>query len=205
VNAVLIHQRKYQLKARAERQRQTRDRIVAATVALHQEVGPARTTIADVARRAGVQRLTVYNAFPSPGGLFTACQAHFLASSPPPNLDPGDGREDPSDRLEEKLADLYGWYRANESMERNVHRDRHLLPDLDHLMRETADASLDTAANAYSGLIGREEAISSVRLMVRLAMEFGTWSVLAGGGLTDREIAKLLRRAVDGVSAGRLS
>lgn len=152
-----------------------------------------------------MQRLTVYNAFPTPRELFAACQAHFLAGSPPPNIAPGDVGEDPFDRMEAKLADLYGWYRENESMERNVHRDRHLLPDLDHLMRETADAGLDTVANAYSELIGRAAATSSVRPMVRLAMEFGTWAVLAGEGLTDGEIAKLLRRAVAGVSAGGYS
>ncbi|HEV2416149.1 MAG TPA: TetR family transcriptional regulator, partial [Candidatus Dormibacteraeota bacterium] len=48
--------RTYQLRVRADRQRETRERIVAATEALHAEVGPARTTIADIARRAGVER-----------------------------------------------------------------------------------------------------------------------------------------------------
>ncbi len=84
VNSVSTHRRKYELKARAQRQRQTRERIVAATVALHEEVGPARTTIADIARRAGVQRLTVYNTFPDAAELFRACQAKFLAEHPPP-------------------------------------------------------------------------------------------------------------------------
>jgi len=51
--------RKYELKARAEKQAETRRRIVEATLALHQEVGPARTTVAEIARRTGVQRLTV--------------------------------------------------------------------------------------------------------------------------------------------------
>jgi AcrR family transcriptional regulator len=64
--------RKYQLKARAERQQRTRQRIVEATVALHQEVGPARTTVAEIARRAGVQRLTVYNHFADLSDLLPA-------------------------------------------------------------------------------------------------------------------------------------
>ena len=55
--------RKYSLKARAERQAETRRRIVEATAELHTEVGPAQTTVAEIARRAGVQRLTVYNNF----------------------------------------------------------------------------------------------------------------------------------------------
>src|SRR5262252_4872841 len=84
VNAVSSDRPKYKLRARAERQRQTRERIVAATVALHREVGPARTTVADVARRAGVQRLTVYNNFPRLSDLLVACQHAFLTASPPP-------------------------------------------------------------------------------------------------------------------------
>ena len=48
--------RKYELKARAEKQAATRRRIVEATSALHEEVAPARTTVAEIARRAGVQR-----------------------------------------------------------------------------------------------------------------------------------------------------
>jgi AcrR family transcriptional regulator len=59
--------RKYELKARAAKQEETRRRITEATVALHEEVGPARTTVAEVARRAGVTRLTVYNNFPAEG------------------------------------------------------------------------------------------------------------------------------------------
>ena len=78
--------RNYELRARAGRQQATRRRIVEATVALHREVGPARTTVAEIARRAGVQRLTVYNHFPDDAQLFAACQAHFLAQHPPPDL-----------------------------------------------------------------------------------------------------------------------
>ena len=51
--------RKYELKARAEKQAATRRRIVEATSALHEEVGPARTTVSEIARRAGVEWLHV--------------------------------------------------------------------------------------------------------------------------------------------------
>src|SRR3712207_7218377 len=42
--------------SRAEAQQATRARIAAAAAELHEEVGIARTTVADIARRAGVQR-----------------------------------------------------------------------------------------------------------------------------------------------------
>ena len=60
----MTEKRKYELRKRAERQQETRRRITEATVALHGEVGPAATQISEIARRAGVQRLTVYNHFP---------------------------------------------------------------------------------------------------------------------------------------------
>jgi AcrR family transcriptional regulator len=174
---------------------------VAATVALHREVGPARTTIADIARLAGVQRLTVYNNFPEVSDLLGACQRHFLAGNPPPNIAAGSSQAGALNRLEQALAELYGWYRANASMERNVHRDRHLVPELDDLMRKTADPPLDAASNAYARLIGGSPAATaSLRQLIRLALEFSTWHLLAEQGMSDREIAKLLRRAVMGVS-----
>ena len=56
--------RKYEMKKRAELQRETRRRIVEATIELHRTRGPANTTISEIAQRAGVNRLTVYNHFP---------------------------------------------------------------------------------------------------------------------------------------------
>ena len=80
--------RKYELKARAAKQEETRRRITEATVALHEEVGPARTTVAEVARRAGVTRLTVYNNFPEERELFAACQGHWMRAAPAPRARP---------------------------------------------------------------------------------------------------------------------
>src|SRR5919201_215451 len=91
--------RKYELKSRAESQQATRDRIAAAAAALHEEVGIAKTTVADIARRAGVQRLTVYNHFPDLAALLPACSAHWLAEHPPPDMESVSALEDPAQRL----------------------------------------------------------------------------------------------------------
>jgi AcrR family transcriptional regulator len=56
--------RSYTLGRRAEKQAETRQRIVEAAVDLHGSVGPARTTISMIAERAGVQRHTLYAHFP---------------------------------------------------------------------------------------------------------------------------------------------
>src|SRR6478672_7866127 len=104
--AMSNEKRKYEKRARADKQEDTRRRIAAATAELHASVGPARTTIAEIAKRAGVQRPTVYNNFPTEKELFGACQAHFMSESGPPALDPADG-------LEEVLTRLYRWWRRN--------------------------------------------------------------------------------------------
>ncbi|HKC19159.1 MAG TPA: TetR/AcrR family transcriptional regulator [Candidatus Dormibacteraeota bacterium] len=189
--------RRYKLKIRSDRQRETRERIVAATEALHREVGPARTTIAEIARRAGVERLTVYNHFPELGELLLACQAHFLAGHKPPDISPaGATAKDVYGRLESALVRLYGWFRANEEMERNVHRDRDLLPELDQLLRDTSDRVFDAAADAYAELIARRQGVARVRTMVRVALDFRTWQLLTRDGASDREAARLLARAI---------
>src|ERR687893_573213 len=65
--------RTYTLKRRAEQQAETRRRIVEAAVELHSSVGPALTTLSQVAERAGVQRHTLYAHFPDEWSLFLAC------------------------------------------------------------------------------------------------------------------------------------
>ena len=169
--------RKYELKARAAKQEETRRRITAATVALHEEVGPARTTVAEVARRAGVTRLTVYNNFPEERELFAACQGHWFERHPPPALDPAEG-------LEAVLRSLYGWYRETARMAENVRRDRAHVPELDALMRETGDARMAELGHALGG-----------GPLVALALDFWTWRRLAAEGLSDVEAASLMARA----------
>ena len=56
--------RSYTKGKRAEQEAKTRQRIVAAALALHGEVGPNATTVSMIADRAGVQRHTVYAHLP---------------------------------------------------------------------------------------------------------------------------------------------
>jgi AcrR family transcriptional regulator len=184
-------QRRYTLRARARGQARTHDRIVAATEALHREVGPARTTVAEIARRAGVQRLTVYKHFPTSSELFAACQHWFLSGHPPPNLLPADGGT-----LEDALEALYAWFRANRQMEHHIERDRRLLPELDQLLRAGADRNFDAVAAAWAGP-------GPAQHLVRLALNFSTWELLAGRGAADDEIAALFGAAVRGLAPAR--
>jgi AcrR family transcriptional regulator len=189
--------RRYELKARAERQRQTRERIVAATMELHREVGPAATTVAEIARRAGVQRLTVYNHFPDDAELFQACQAHWLQLHPVPDLGEALALEDPRERVRDVLRGQYAWYRETEPMAEKVQRDRGGVPALDGLMRRTADRRAAELADALAaGFGGEQQLLRARRALVRLALEFWTWRRLADEGFDDGAAADLMTRAV---------
>src|SRR5258708_26025908 len=108
--------RKYELKERAESLNATRERIVEATVELHDSLGPARTTISAIAERAGVQRLTVYRHFPDERSLFEACSGHWAAHNPPPDPSTWSALDDPEERLRIALVEIYAFYRATQGM-----------------------------------------------------------------------------------------
>jgi AcrR family transcriptional regulator len=188
--------RKYELKERAVKQAQTRRRIVDATVELHREVGPARTTISEVARRAGVGRVTVYNHFPDDASLLAACAEQWEA---PP--DPGAWKKerDPDERLKAALADLYDYYRSNEAMLANVVRDAALVPALATVLEDSGalehQSAMQEALMAGRKLRGKRE--RRARAAIGLALAFATWQRLTGEeGLRDGEAAKLMARAV---------
>jgi AcrR family transcriptional regulator len=191
--------RRYELKERARRQEETRRRIVDATVALHREVGPARTTIAEVARRAGVGRVTVYNHFPDDVSLIAACSAHFVEGHPPPDPGAWAAIDDPDERLRTALAQAYGYYRENAPMLVNVARDAALVPALAEVLGrsgavEHAEAMRD-ALLAGRGLRGGKR--RRVRAMIDLALDLATWQRLTGGGgLSDAEAVDVMAAAV---------
>lgn len=202
MNSMSIEKRKYTLKARAERQAETRQRIVEAAVALHQEVGPARTTVSEIARRAGVQRLTVYNNFPDERELFTACQGHFLERHPPPDPAPALGLEDPGNRVKHILGDLYAYYRATEAMSGNVQRDRSLEPALDSLMSETWDAQMAGLAGTLgAGFTSDSEHAERLVALICVALDFWTWKRLAAG-VDDSRAAELMADAITCIGRG---
>src|SRR6187401_2194671 len=101
--------RTYRMRQRAEREAQTRRRITESAVALHEEVGPARTSISAVAERAGVRRSTVYRHFPDDEALFAACSSHFRAANPPPDPAAWAAMKDPARRTRIALGELYAF------------------------------------------------------------------------------------------------
>jgi AcrR family transcriptional regulator len=193
--------RAYELKKRAARQDETRRRITAATVELHQEVGPAKTTVAEIARRAGVQRLTVYNNFPEDIDLLGACQAHWLALHPPPDAAALAQIADGGARLRTALGGLYAWFRETEAMTANVERDASLVPALGELL----DATQRPAMAALRDLLAqpfraRGKARARLEAALVLATSFATWRSLTAT-LEDADAVEVAARAVEAAVA----
>src|SRR5512139_3404474 len=96
--------RPYTMRRRAERQAETRQRIVEAAVDLHGSVGPARTTFSMVAERAGVQRHTLYAHFPDERSLYLACSGLAFERDPMPEAEAWRAIADRGERLRVGLA-----------------------------------------------------------------------------------------------------
>lgn len=197
MNAMSSENRKYELKARAETRRETRERIAAAAAGLHEEKGVANTTVAEIARRAGVTRLTVYNHFPGLDDLLPACAAHYEERHPPPDLSEALALGNGDARVRATLAALYDWYREVEPMFGKLFSDRATVPELDRFLTEGIDRlHTDLAGDLASGFSARGRRADRLRALLRLAIDFWTWRRLTGEGLDDRTAAELMAASV---------
>ena len=102
--------RPYRLQQRALTQQATRHRIVEAAVALHTTVGPARTSVSEIARQAGVERNTFYSHFPDERSLLAACSELRGKREPLPDPELWRTVIDPERRLRRGLGQLYEYY-----------------------------------------------------------------------------------------------
>jgi AcrR family transcriptional regulator len=197
MNTMSTQIRKYELKTRAENQRETRHRIARATAELHEEKGVAQTTVAEIARRAGVTRLTVYNHFADLSELLPACAAHYEGLHPLPDLDSVLALAHPDERVGGTLVQLYGWYRETEPMYGKLLSDRASVPELDRFLEQNIDRMQAELANdlaAGFGLRGRRA--ERMRALIRLTLDFWTWRRLSHEGLDDEAAADLMAAAI---------
>lgn len=196
VNTMSSETRKYELKARAEGQRETRDRIARVAAELHEEIGVARTTVAEIARRAGVSRLTVYNHFPDLDVLLPACAQHYEGLHPRPAFDQAVAHADPADRVGGSLELLYSWYRETEPMFSKAFSDRVTIPELDRFLAGGVEQMQRELVDRLEQSLGT--VTSDQRAMLRLAVDFWTWSRLTHDGLNDRAASRLMARVIVG-------
>lgn len=186
--------RSYTLKRRAERQAETRLRIVEAAVELHGQFGPALTTLSMVAERAGVQRHTLYAHFPDERSLLMACSGLTMERDPLPDASAWRSIPGRNERLCSGLAALYAWYERNADLAGCVLRDA----EFHVLTREISELRWGPFMAAYEEVLGAK-LNARQRAMLRLALSYFTWRSLArDGGLKSAAAARAMARAIEG-------
>lgn len=189
--------RSYKQAKRAERQDETRLRIVEATIKLHQEVGGLATTISAIAELAGVERATVYRHFPDERALLQACTGHYVAQHPPPNPSVWAQIEDANARLHAALTDIYAYHRYTEIMSARAVIDIPQIPTLREVLAPMF---------AYWGQV-RELLVAPwragcpnehlIEVAIGHAIAFTTWqSLVRDQGLDDAEAVVLMEKLV---------
>lgn len=187
--------RKYGMRKRAEELEKTRDRIMAATMQLHDEKGVARTSFADIAQRAEVGQATVHRHFPTLGDLVRSCGMHVWQEMRPPV--PEDvpaiflhaGSE--VERIERMVAHLDDFYVRGELRLGLAGRDRDLIPELEQFL---SIVEAGVRAVVAGGL--KRDAGDLTTKLVAAVLSFGSWSEIRKLDLDIGERRKILKGLV---------
>src|SRR4029079_4844294 len=182
--------RSYRLGKRAESREQTRQRIVEAAVDLHGTLGPAGTSVGQIAQRPGGQRHTFYAHFPDDRSLWLACSGLAMDRDPLPNVEqwaeiaPGGGR------IRRALEEIYAWFGRNEELTACVLRDA----EFHQLTREVAEMRMGPTFGRASELLG-EGLCDRPRALLNVALDFHCWRVL-GARLGNAEAAAFMAETI---------
>jgi AcrR family transcriptional regulator len=189
--------RRYELKRRASRQNETRQRIIDAAVHLHQTLGSGNTTISAIAEKAGVERLTVYRHFPDEKALFTACTSHYLALNPTPDPAAWEQISQPEQRLHTALTAIYAFHRRTEPMFTQAARDLQEMPVLREVMAPFFaywERVIEVLCAPWQ-VTGRQR--KQVRAFVGHATSFQTWrSLIREQKLKDAEAVDIVVKVI---------
>jgi len=197
--------RKYQLKRRAERQAETRRRIVEATVELHTTLGPAHTTMLAIAERAGVQRPTIYRYFPTPKDLFSACSSHLWSQNPPPNPEPWLKIADPEARLRQGLTELYEYYSRHELGMWKILRDLEDKPELRPFAARRVAHRERVRRVLVDAWPGRDQRRKLLTAALGHAVDFFAWRSLRRQQLSNEAAVEMMIGWVQSVVAKRIA
>jgi AcrR family transcriptional regulator len=187
--------REYTMRARQENVDETRLRITAATMRLHERLGPAATTVSAIAEEAGVTRLTVYRHFPDDTALIIACSGHWRALHPRPDPVRWASISDPEARLRTALSETYAWARKAAPMMVNIYRDLDTMPAF--VGEFLASDEQSRIATLAKGFRARGRVARRLQTALGHALHVRTWQSLCGdGGLEDDEAVMLMVGAV---------
>lgn len=176
-NSIAHHgasKRGYRLGRRAEKQLETRQRIVEAAVDLHGTLGPAQTTVVQIAERAGVQRHTFYAHFPDERDLFLACSSLTTERDPLPTLEAASQLPAGRGRIRSGLEEFYSWYDRNDGLVACVLRDA----EYHALTREMVELRIAPAFDVARKMLG-EGLDERCLALLDVALDFGSWRLLS--------------------------
>jgi len=185
--------RSYRLNQRAEGQDQTRQKIVDATIELHQAKGIAATSVNDIAARAQVAKVTVYRHFPDEKALVSACSAQYFQRHPFPDPESWRQIKNPLDRFRHALLETYAFHRATEQMIARVLPEVRNLP----LMAPYHEQWQKAVAALADGWPEQTQERTALMAALALALSFDTWQLLIRfSDLSDGEAVNLMMRLV---------
>jgi AcrR family transcriptional regulator len=189
--------RSYRMQRRAELEEATHRRITESAVALHERLGPARTSISAIAEHAGVRRSTVYRHFRDEEALFDACSSHWRAANPPPDSRAWAAVGDPAARTDAALHDLYAFYRRTHGMYTSLLRDESVVPVVARRLRDFHGYLRTIQDVLMAGRRLRGRAAQRTRAAIGHAVAFPTWrSLTQEQGLSDADAVRLMRRLI---------
>ncbi|MEO8667488.1 MAG: helix-turn-helix domain-containing protein [Bauldia sp.] len=195
--------RQYRMGKRAEIRDQTRNRIMRATMELHDRQGVATTTFADIAARAGVGQATVSRHFATIHELVMACGGHVWAEMQPPLPHEAplvfDGVASMGARLARLVEAVDAFYARGELRLRKAGHDRERLPEL-HGFLSAVEAGVEALVREAL----RPAACPEGAVLVAIAqMSFPVWSAHRATGLPPAGLhhirVRLLEAAIDAV------
>jgi AcrR family transcriptional regulator len=171
--------RKYRMSKRAEDAQKTRDRIIQATMLLHDEHGVAATSYPMIAERAGIAAANIYRHFPTRGDLVRSCGMHVWAEMQPPVPDTAPavfaGIEGLENRLVRLVDEIEAFYARRGYRLGIAARDRGVIPEIDAFL---------TAVEAGIGALVREalrpSAPSETAVAIAISLiDYPAWAALA--------------------------
>jgi AcrR family transcriptional regulator len=197
--------RKYRMNHRAEALEQTRARILAATMALHDEKGIAGTSLTDVAARASVSASTVLRHFPTLGDLVAFCGMHVWQEMRPPTPDTAaavyEGARTTDERLERLVTQLDSFYERGAFRLMKAAQDVDRIPEVAAFLGAVAAGVNALIDEALRDLPDRTKVVGILQVITRVEVWTNLASVAEGEELIRIKL-RLMRCAIGAVAAG---
>lgn len=192
----MVRRRVYRLGKRAESASATRQRIVEATLTLHDEQGITGTSVRDVAGRAGVAPATVLHHFPRMDDLIRACGELSVALAPMPTEEIFATGADRASRVRALTLELFAWWERLGGIGWNhLQVDRVALPLVDAWLIEVVERH----RRLVSVALGSDRA-RQVEVVTAMTTQ-GVWSSLRSSGIDTKEaaaqVARLINRSLE--------